>query len=295
VALAILTCAEHAVHAQEFEPRTYAVAPVNINFIGIGYGFASGNVFMDPSLPVKNVEGDIHLVVTRYVRTLSLFRRPSKVKVILPWSAGDWDGFVEDEFRTRSATGLGDAKFVVETLFHGAEVLTPQEMKDYEPATSFGARLGVSAPTGDYDRTKAINLGSNRWSFEAELGMATPLGRWSLEAMLTALFFTDNDDWFGGRRLEQDPLFAVKLHAVRIIRPGFWWSLAGGFGYGGRTTVDGVPRATTQENWRVFAMVAYPITPRQGVSASIGVARNLGAGTEFNAITVGYQYSWGGG
>ncbi|KPK65831.1 MAG: hypothetical protein AMS21_03770 [Gemmatimonas sp. SG8_38_2] len=104
-ALAMLTSATPAVHAQEFEPRTYAVAPVNFNFVGIRYGFASGNVFMDPALPVKDVEGDIHLVVTRYTRSLSIFRRPSKVKVILPWSSGRWDGFLEDEFRTRSATG----------------------------------------------------------------------------------------------------------------------------------------------------------------------------------------------
>jgi hypothetical protein len=59
------------------------------------------------------------------------------------------------------------------------------------------------------------------------------------------------------------------------------------------TTVNGVPHATTQENWRVFAMVAYPITPQQGVSLSIGSGGNYGAGTDFDAITVGYQYSWG--
>jgi hypothetical protein len=162
VALAMLTAAAGTVQAQEFEPRTYAVAPVNLNFVGIGYGFASGSVFMDPSLPVGDVKGDIHLVVTRYTRSLSLFRRPSKVKVTLPWSAGDWDGFVEDEFTTRSATGLGDARILVETLFLGAAVMAPQEMQDYEPRTVFGARLQVSAPTGEYDNTKAINLGTNR-------------------------------------------------------------------------------------------------------------------------------------
>ena len=44
----------------------------------------------------------------------------------------------------------------------------------------------------------------------------------------------------------------------------------------------------------LFAMVAYPITPQQGVSLSIGTGGNFGAGTDFDAITVGYQYSWGG-
>jgi hypothetical protein len=125
--------------------------------------------------------------------------------------------------------------------------------------------------------------------------LAIPLGKWSLEAMVGAVFFTTNDDYFGGQELEQEPMAIAKLHAVRTIRPGFWWALAAGYGYGAATTVDGVPRATTQESWRVYAMVAYPITSQQGLSISIGSGGNYGAGTDFDAITVGYQYSWGGG
>jgi hypothetical protein len=294
VALVVLTSAPRAIHAQEFEPRTYAVAPVNLNFIGIGYGFATGGVFLDPALPVDDVEGDVHVVVTRYVRTLGLFDRPSKVKLVLPWSSGDWKGFLEEEFRTRSATGLADARVIVETLFHGAEVMTRQEMQGYAPGTVFGARLQVIVPVGDYDNTKAINLGTNRWSFVPELGLSTPLGKWGLEATVGAWFFTENDDYFNGQRREQDPLLVAKLHAVRTIRPGFWWSLAAGYGYGARTTVDGIPLDTIQRNWRVFAMVAFPITAQQGVSVSIGSGGNAGAGTDFDAITVGYQFGWGG-
>ena len=76
--------------AQEFEPRTYAVAPVNLNFVALAYGYASGAVLMDPALPVDDVQGDVNLVVARYVRTLSLFNLPSKVKLVVPWSSGFW-------------------------------------------------------------------------------------------------------------------------------------------------------------------------------------------------------------
>lgn len=280
--------------AQEFEPRTYAVAPVGLNFIGIGYGFATGGVFMDPALPVDDVDGDVHLLVARYVRTMSLFKLPSKVKVILPWSDGHWDGFVEDEFRTRDATGFADARIVGEILFKGAQAMTPQEMTTYDPGTVIGARIQAIIPTGEYDNTRAINLGTNRWTFIPEVGLSQPFGKWSLEAAVGAWFFTDNDDYFNGNLLEQDPLLVAKLLAVRIIRPGFWWSVAAGYGYGGRTYVNGVARDTIQRNWRVFAMVAYPITPTQGVSLAIGSGGNAGAGTDFDAITIGYQFAWGG-
>ena len=295
VALAALSAAPEEVAAQEFEPRTYAVAPVGLNFLGVGYGFASGAMFLDPALAGHDVEGEVQVAVAKYVRTLGLFNRPSKLKLVVPWSDGHWDGFIGGEFLTRDASGFGDVRMVVETLFSGAEVMTPEEMGNFRPRTVFGGRLQVIAPTGAYDNSKAINLGGNRWSFVPEIGMSTPLGKWSLEAAVGAWLFTDNDDYVNGRHLAQDPLLVATLHAVRQIRPGFWWSVAGGYGYGGRTRVDGVPRATIQRNWRISAMVAYPITAHQGLSLSVGSGGNYGAGTDFDAITVGYQYSWGGG
>ena len=53
----------------------------------------------------------------RYVRTLELFGLPSKLKLVLPLSDGHWEGFLEDEFRTRDAAGQGDSRIVMETLF----------------------------------------------------------------------------------------------------------------------------------------------------------------------------------
>jgi hypothetical protein len=292
--LLVVTLVPAAVRAQEFEPRSYAVAPVGLNFLGVAYGFATGEVFFDPSLPIEDVDSDVHVVLVRYVRTLRLFGLPSKLKVGLPWSSGDWDGFLEGEFRTRNTSGLADARIVVETLFSGAPAMAPAEARGYRPGTVFGARLQLIVPVGEYDNTRLINLGTNRWTVVPELGLSTPLGRWSLEASVGAWLFTDNRDFLEGSRLEQDPLLVTKLLAVRTIRPGFWWSVGAGFGYGGRTAIDGVPRDTIQRNWRVHAMVAYPVTPRQGVSLSIGSGGNSGAGTDFDAITVGYQYAWGG-
>ena len=53
-------------------------------------------------------------------------------------------------------------------------------------------------------------------------------------------------------------------------------------------------RSSTR-SWRLLAMVAYPITPRQGVTLSVGSGGNHGAGTDADAISVAYQVAWGGG
>lgn len=146
--------------AQEFEPRTYSVTPSGLNFVGLVYGFANGAVFMDPALPVDDVDADVHMVVGRYARTLELFGLPSKVKVVLPWSSGHWEGFLEDEFRIRDAEGLGDARLVLEMQFKGAEPKDEPVPADDRSETVWGARLQVIVPTGDYDSTKLINLGA---------------------------------------------------------------------------------------------------------------------------------------
>jgi len=281
--IACLGASADPVSAQEFEPRTYAVAPPGLNFVALAYGYANGAVFMDPSLPVDDVDADIHLVVARYIRTLELFGLPSKLKVALPLSDGHWEDILEDEFRTRDAAGVGDVRLVLETQFAGTD--TPNE-------TVWGARLQVILPTGQYDNTKVINLGANRWGAIPEVGFSYPTGKWNIEEALGAWIFGANDD-FLGTRLEQDPLVVAKFHAIRT-RPGFWRALAAGYGYGGQTTVDGVRRDTIQRNWRMAFVMAYPIRPNQGLFPSIGSGGNFGAGTDFDTISLGYQVARGG-
>ena len=95
-----------AVGAQEIEPRTYANTPVGMNFLALGYSYSTDNVFMDPALPIEDVDARIHMALGRYIRTFSLFGKSAKLKALVPLSDGHWDGYVEDEYRTRDVRGL---------------------------------------------------------------------------------------------------------------------------------------------------------------------------------------------
>jgi len=210
-----------AAGAQELEARAYANTPVGVNFIGIGYGHSAGNVFFDPALPLEDADARINAVFVRYVRSLTLFGKPAKVKATLPWTTGHWEGVLGGEHRTRDATGIADARVGFDILVSGAPPLEPADFAAFQQRTIIGLSFDVIVPTGKYEPTKLINISSNRWAFNPELAVSQNLGRgWTGEAVGSAWFFTDNDDLVDGLTLEQDPLYALKLGLWPRLRPG---------------------------------------------------------------------------
>jgi hypothetical protein len=42
--------------AQELEPRALTNVPVGLNFAVLGYGYARGNILLDPAVPIENLD-----------------------------------------------------------------------------------------------------------------------------------------------------------------------------------------------------------------------------------------------
>ena len=55
-----------------------------------------------------------------------------------------------------------------------------------------------------------MNIGTNRWSVKAELGLSKEWGAWTVEVAPSVTVFTDNNDFFNGGTLEQEPLYAAQ-------------------------------------------------------------------------------------
>jgi hypothetical protein len=289
IAVLLVLAGTPELSAQEFQPRTYSITPVGVNYVGLGYGFSSGNVLLDPSIPIEDLDANLHILFARYTRSLSLFNRATKLKVLLPWSSGDWKGIVDGELGRRKDRGFGDVRFALETVLFGGRAMAKADLSDFKPRTVGGARVLVIVPTGDYDSQELVNLGSNRWTFIPEVGLAQTLGPWTLEGAASAWFFAVNDDFLEGNKLKQNPLFVAKIHIVRTYRRGIWWVIGVGYGYGGRSNVNGVPRATLQQNLRLTAGLTYPVTARSGVSLALTSGRNAGAGSDFDGVALAYQ------
>jgi hypothetical protein len=217
-----------------------------------------------------------------------------KFDVIIPYTWLDGTARFLGAPVRREVDGLADPKFRLSVNFPGAPALSLNELASYEQDLIVGASIQVSAPWGQYDRTRLVNIGSNRWSFKPELGISQASGRWTLEASAAATLFTDNDAFFGWQTRSQDAVYSLRGHAIYSFGSGRWASADATFFAGGRTTLGSTRGNDLQQNWRVGATLALPVDRRNSVKlyASSGVSARTG--NSFDLFGLAWQHRWGG-
>jgi len=266
-----------------------------MNFALLAYGYSTGNIFFDPALPIEDAEGTVQSVTLAYVRTLSFFGKSAKLAGVLPRAWGDWNGYLEGEYRTRTASGFADPGLQLTVNFIGSPAMTLQDMARYKEGTIVGASLLVRMPLGQYDADRLINLGTNRWTFVPRIGISHRVNRWTFEAIGSASFYTDNNDAYQDSELSQAPLFGFVVDAIYQFKRGFWMGLAGGYGTGARTTVSGVPKDTYQQNVRLGATLVFPLSRYSSLKATFLRSPSTKRGADFDTYSLAYQARWGGG
>jgi len=282
-------------NAQSLEPRAYSNTPVGMNFLMLGYAYQEGDVLLDPSAPLKDVSAEIHSPVLAYVRSLDVWGKSGKVDIIVPYAWLSASGKVGGEARDRKVSGFADPAVRFSVNLYGAPALSFEEFKSYRQDTIVGVSLQVTAPLGQYDSDKLVNIGTNRWSFKPEVGISKALGRWTLETAAGATLYTKNDDFFGGNTRAQDPIFSVQGHLLYHFPRGIWAALNATYYAGGRTRVNGVEGDDLQRNWRMGATLALPVTLRHSVKLYASTGAYSRAGGDFDLIGIAWQYRWGGG
>jgi hypothetical protein len=281
--------------AQDLEPRAYVNTPVGMNFLIGGYGYASGGVTADPSVPLQDARISTHTAILAYARALDVFGMSGKVNLVVPYAWASGSATYKGQSRERSVSGFADPRFRFSVNFYGAPALSMQEYQSYQQDLIIGGTLQFSAPLGQYDSSKLLNIGTNRWSVRPELGASKAIGPLTLELATDVTFYTENDDFFGGHKVQQDPIYSVQGHLVYRFPHAIWASLDGNYYMGGRTTTDGVRGSDLQQNSRVGLTLAFPMNRYNSVKlfASTGVSTRTGS--DFDAIGIAWQYRWGGG
>ena len=291
----VLAASASIAGAQSIEPRAYSNAPVGVNFLIGGYAYTRGGVSFDTSLPLTDPKLTTSNAVLGYARALDLWGKSGKFDVIVPYTWLSGSALYGGETVERDVQGFGDPALRLSVNLYGAPALTLPEFKAYEQDVIVGVSLQVSAPAGQYDDTKLVNIGTNRWYFKPELGVSKAQGPLTLEFKAAVTLFTTNTDFYNGNRRSQDPLYSLQAHAIYNFPSGIWGSLDGTYFTGGRTTLNGTLNSDLQQNWRVGGTLAFPVDRHNSIKlyASTGMASRTG--NSFDLLGIAWQYRWGGG
>ncbi len=283
------------VSAQELEPRAYSVSPVGVNVVGGAYNFKTGDLSFDPSAPIEDASATINAAGLGYVRAVGFLGRSANIGIALPVISGHVEGLYRGEFAEVDRLGLADLRIRFAVNLFGAPAMDLKKFSRYRKNTIVGASFVVIAPIGQYDSTKLINLGTNRWSFKPELAISQALGKLTLEFYAGVWIFTDNTNFFGGRTREQERIGTTQFHILYTIKRRMWVGFNANFYRGGTTTVDDSVNLDLQENSRYGVTLALPVTRRDSLKLSYSRGAFTTIGAEFQAFGVALQHLWGGG
>ena len=236
--------------AQDLEPRAYSNTPIGLNFLIGGYAYTSGGVAVDPAVPLTNADVEVNSATLAYARSIDILGQSAKFDIVLPYAWLSGSAEFAGQPQQREVTGLGDARFRLSVNFYGAPALSMKEFANFRQDLILGASVYVWAPWGQYDSSKLVNLGTNRWAFKTELGISKALGAWTLELVPGVTFFSDNTNFLDGHTRTQDPIYSVQVHVIYGFQSGVWVALNGTYFTGGHSSVDGVPGDDRQSNSR---------------------------------------------
>ncbi|MDH4241949.1 MAG: transporter [Phycisphaerae bacterium] len=283
--------------AQELEPRRWSHLPTGKNFVGGGYSYTKADIFLDPVLRIEDGEMEMHTWAIKYIRTFELLQKSARVDFIQGYQEGRWNGLVDGVPSSIKRSGLTDSVLRFAINLYGAPPLEGKEFAAYrakvDVETIFGTALVVHLPTGDYMDDKLINLGTNRFTFRPQLGVVHNRGKWSMELTGAVWLYTDNNDFFNGNKLEQDPYYTIQTHLIYTFRPGLWASASTGYGYGGKSTVSGVEKNDRRENLAWAFSFGCPITRQLGVKVAYLASRSQESiGQDSDSIGAAFSIFW---
>jgi hypothetical protein len=178
----------------------------------------------------------------------------------------------------------------------GGPALSVTQFANYKATTSIGLSLTVTAPTGQYNPVKAINLGSDRWSFKPEIGISHPFGsqqKWVVDAYANAYFFTDNTSYHEVEILRQQALPGVEGHISYSFTNNLWVSLDTRYSFRGDTVVNNTDQNNAQKVFTLGSEVNVSLNPRSQLVFEFAKALVHQNGPAYTGFSVEYMYSWG--
>lgn len=295
ILLILLVIYTNTLFAQSLEPRLYSNAPTDLNFLVVGYGYSKGALASTPDIELKDPNLNLNIGVLAYARGFGFFGKSAKVNVVIPTVKIDGNAIVNDAYMTRETSGLGDIKARVSLNLIGSPALKLKDFSTYKQDTIVGISLQVTAPTGKYEKGKLINIGRNIWAVKLGAGISKALGKFTIELLSDAEFYTTNHDFYGSLKKDTDPVYSMQGHFIYNIQRGMWVAINSNYYWGGNSYVDGVSKNTELKNSRLGFVFAMPINKKNSIKLNASNGVSTRTGTNFVTAMISWQYRFGGG
>jgi len=283
--------------AQTLAPRAYVITPIHSNGITLSWSYYDGGLDLNGAIPVTGATGTYHVPVLSYYHSLSLFSRSANLTGFLPYGVGTFQGEVLGSQPQVYRSGLLDLalRFSI-NLKGGPAMAAPQYLK-WRQTVLLGVSLTVTAPTGQYDPTRPINWGINRWSFKPELGYSQRLGNWVLDGYGGVWFHTENKTFYSVPEPQLqtlNPIGSFEGHlSYDFGKLHYWASLDGNLWFGGTASLNGVTDpATKQLSSRIGGTFSFPLKKHQSIKISYSDGAYVRFGGNYRSVSVAWQYSW---
>jgi hypothetical protein len=277
------------------DPRAYSNLPVGLNVLLAGYTYTEGELAFDASAPLQDGHSRVHALPLAYVRSLDVFGKSGNIALVLPLvdltATASFNGAPQAR---RDVSGLADPTVRLAVNFYGAPALKPAEFAAWRQDLIIGASLAVTAPLGQYDQDRLVNIGTNRWSVKPELGASQAFGAWTVELAAGVTFFTRNDKFFNGNTREQDPLYSLQTHVTRQLGRGAWGAFSFIYYDGGRTSINGAASEQELGGSRLGLTLSLPVDRRNAIRLSAHSGLYARTGSDFKGVAAIWQHVWAG-
>ena len=289
--LVVALCTASIAVAQDLEPRSYTNVPIGETFLVAGYVRSSGDVAPSGAdSPLQDLELTINALGLGFARSFELAGSSAKIDVAVSRLCFEGSAFLNGDFVEGDRCGYGDPKVRLTWNFYGAPAMELAEYSKAEHGLVIGTSLQLNVPIGSYENNHLINEGANRWMARPGLGMSFKRGSWFYDVIASVRLYEDNDDFYNGSKLEQDPMYSVQGHIIYNLKRGSWISLDANFYRGGETSVAGARTDNWKENSRWGLTYTKPINSHNSIKiyASTGVVTRTG--DDFDTYGIGWVH-----
>jgi hypothetical protein len=213
------------------------------------------------------------------------------VLVVLPHAEGTIVGDVGAVPQSARLSGFVDPRIKLTVGLRGAPALAPEDLARTPRAAAVSAGVTLVPPWGDYEPTRLVNLGYNRWALKPEVGVLRPFGAWTVEGTVGAWLYSRNDEHYPGTAHErQEPLVSAQAHVSYTWPNRAWLALDATSFAGGDTRVDGTGNPDYQENSRVGLTLSIPFGARHSLKLTYSEGATTRRGNDFESFMATWQH-----